>query len=343
LIYRPVDESGDSHRRLAAAGCRVSIVDADCDLSRELELAQPVHAVLAASLRGQRLDRLKLEAMPELRIVSKYTIGVDDVDVAAATALGILVTHCPTEANWGGVAEGTIAMMLAILKKLVIRSSRVKAGGWRSAELRGTYLGRRDDDYPGITLGIVGLGRVGRRIAELVRPWKIRLLATDPYVDAAVFASSRAEPVPLDELLARADVVSLHCPLSDETDRLIDAGKLALMKPDAVLINTARGRIVDVDAVCDALETNRLGGAAFDVLPEEPPLANARILKMDERVILSPHMIAANAGGTLSAAIPWATDAVLLALNGQVPPHVYNEAAIDRWHARFSNQPLLAG
>jgi D-3-phosphoglycerate dehydrogenase len=114
------------------------------------------------------------------------------------------------------------------------------------------------------------------------------------------------------------------------------------MKRDAVLINTARGRIVDIDAVCDALDSNQLAGAAFDVLPEEPPPAHARILKSDARVILSPHMIAANRGGTLAAAIPGATEAVLSALKGLVPMHVYNEAAVPGWKARFADRSLLA-
>lgn len=341
MIYRPVDESGESHRQLTAAGCRVEIVPGDRDLIPELTRVNPLHAVLAASLRGERLGRRELDGLPDLRIVAKYTIGVDDVDVSAATDLGILVTHSPTEANWGGVAEGTIALMLALLKKLVARDRHVRACGWRSDELRGVYLGQREDRYPGITLGIVGLGRVGRRFAELLAPWKVRLLATDPYIDESVFRSFGAERVGLDELLRRSDVVTLHCPLSEETENLIDAAKLRLMKPEAVLINTARGRIVDVDAVCDALDSNRLAGAAFDVLPEEPPPANARVLHSDERVILSPHMIAANDGGTLAAAVPGATDAVLSALRGIVPAHVYNEAAVPGWKARFADKPLL--
>jgi phosphoglycerate dehydrogenase-like enzyme len=341
VIYRPVDESGDSHRQLTAAGCDISIVDVDGDLDQALNRVRPIHAVLAASLRRGRLVRRQLEALPDLRIVAKYTIGVDDIDVAAATELGILVTHSPTEANWGGVAEGTIAMMLALLKRLAMRDAAVKSGGWRSHELRGTYLGRREDGYPGITLGIVGLGRVGRRVATLMAPWKVSVVAADPYVDEAVFRACGAERVSLDELLRLADVVTLHCPLNDETERLIDAKKLRSMKPNALLINTARGRIVDIDAVCDALDANRLTGAAFDVLPEEPPPPDARILKMGERVILSPHMIAANHGGTLAAAIPGATQAVLSALKGQVPPNVYNQAAIEGFEARFAGKSLL--
>lgn len=342
MIYRPVDESGESHRLLTAAGCQVEIVAGDRELAPELTRIKPVHAVLAASLRDERIGRRQLESLPDLRIVAKYTIGVDDVDIAAATELGILVTHSPTEANWGGVAEGTIALILTLSKRLGARDRYVRGGGWRSDELRGIYLGRRDEDgYPGITLGIVGLGRVGRRVAELIAPWKVRLLATDPYVDESVFRSFGAEPVGLDELLRRSDVVTLHCPLSEETDALIDATRLRLMKPEALLINTARGRIVDVDAVCDALDSNRLAGAALDVLPAEPPSADARILLTDARVILSPHMIAANRGGTLAAAIPGATDAVLAALKGLVPAHVYNEAAVPAWNARFAGKSLL--
>jgi len=341
VIYRPQDASGDSHRLLSDAGCRVRVIEEAGDLSRELKQAHPVHALLAASLRGAGLDRRELESLPELRIISKYTIGVDDVDIAAATDLGILVTHCPTEANWGGVAEGTIALMLALLKKIQIRDAQIRAGGWRTDELQGTYLGARADGYPGITLGIIGLGRVGRRVAALMAPWKVRIIATDPYLDESVFTQNGVESVALDVLLRQSDVVSLHCPLTEETENLICSAKLARMKPEAVLINTARGKIVDVEAICDALDANRLGGAAFDVLPEEPPAADARILRSDGRVILSPHMVAANQGGTLTAAIPRATEAVLSALHGRVPPHVYNESAIAGWKLRFADKPLL--
>jgi phosphoglycerate dehydrogenase-like enzyme len=341
LIYRPQDSTGDSHRRLERAGCRVIVVEADEDLGRALESHAPVDGLLAASLKRQRLDRRLLDELPELRIVSKYTIGVDDVDVEAATELGILVTHCPTEANWGGVAEGTIALMLALLKKVEARSVQVKRGGWRGDELRGTYLGSREDGYPGITLGIVGFGRIGRRVAELMAPWKIRILATDPYVDPSEFDRYGVKRAGLDGLLSESDVVSVHCALTEETGGLIDRVRIGLMQPHALLINTARGPIVDVDAVCDALDSGRLGGAAFDVLPSEPPPADSRILRADHRVLLSPHMVAANKGGTLAAAVPWATDAVLAALAGRVPPHVYNEAVIDRWTERFGDKPML--
>ena len=342
VIYRPADESGASHRRLAAAGCRIRVVGEGENLAPALGAAAPVHALLAASLRGFRLDAAALDGLPDLRLVAKYSVGYDDIDVEAASARGILVTHCPTEANVGGVAEGTIALMLALLKKVGARDRQVRGGAWRSETLRGTYVGRREDGYPGIVFGIVGLGRVGRRVAELLAPWKLTLLATDPYIEPGVFARYGALPVPLEELLRRADVISLHCPLTDETRALVDRRRLALMQPHAILINTARGAIVDVDAVSDALAANRLGGAAFDVLPEEPPRPGAKILATDQRVILSPHMIAANQGGTLAPAVPMATEAVLAALAGRVPEHVVDGAAIPAWQRRFGGRSLLA-
>lgn len=342
VIYRPADPTEASHRRLEEAGCRVRVVRAGEDLGQALRAAAPVHALLASSLQGLRLDAATFATLPELRLVAKFTIGVDDVDIDAASARTILVTHSPTEANYGGVAEGTIALMLALLKKLAARDLAVRAGGWRSEELTGTYVGARADGYAGIVVGIVGLGRVGRRVAELLAPWRVRLLATDPYIGQDVFARYRAEPVPLADLLRRADVISLHCPLTAETRGLIDRSRLELLKPAAILINTARGALVDVDAVCDALDRGRLGGAAFDVLPEEPPPPGARVLRTDGRVILSPHMVAANAGGTLGAAVPWATDAVLAALTGEVPENVCDRAAIPAWQAKFGGRSLLA-
>ena len=341
LIYRPVDDTGGSHRRLAEAGCDVVADEIDQDRGRFLAAAAGADALVGATFRGGVIDREVFALCPDLRLVAKYTIGVDDVDVDAATALGILVTHSPTEANWGGVAEGTLALMLAFLKRIGPRDRHVKAGGWRDKRLEGVYVGRRADGYAGLTIGIVGLGRIGFRVAELLKPWRVRVVATDPYVDDERFALAGAERLPLAALLEQSDVVTLHCSLTTETRGMIDAAAMAAMKPGALLINTARGPIVDVDALCDALERGHLAGAALDVLPQEPPPPGARILTQGDKVILSPHMIAANQGGTLRSAIPWATDAVLAALKSEIPEHVYNPEAIPLWRRRFGDKPLL--
>jgi phosphoglycerate dehydrogenase-like enzyme len=340
LVYRPVDESGSSHQALEAAGCDVIVAPANAERAALATLARDVDALLGATFRGQ-MDRDFLALSPRLRLVAKYTIGVDDVDVDAASSIGILVTHSPTEANWGGVAEGTLALMLAVLKRVRERDRHVKAGGWREPPIHGTYIGKREDGYAGITIGIVGLGRAGSRVADLLQPWGARVLAADPYVEASKFARHGVERVDLDTLLRESDVVTLHCNLTAETRGLVDPRRLALMKPTAVLINTARGAVVDLGALCAALEGRALAAAALDVLPEEPPPRDARILLLGDRVLLAPHTIAANQGGTLGAAIPWATEAVLVALRGELPERIYNTEASAKWRARFGGKPLL--
>ncbi len=326
---------------MIAAGCEVEVAGGRPDRCEMVEHARGADALLGSTFLAGRMDREFLVSLPALRIVSKYTIGVDDIDVVAATELGILVTHCPVEANWGGVAEGTLALMLGFAKKLRERDRRVKAGGWRAPELQGLYLGARDDGYPGLTVGIVGLGRVGRRVADLLAPWRMRVLACDPYVDNRIFAEHGAWKMDLDTLLGEADIVTLHCNLTAETRGLMNTETLGRMKPTALLINTSRGAVVDLESLCDAIDAGRIEGAALDVLAEEPPPARARVLGLGDRILLSPHMVAANAGGGLRAAIAPATDAVLAALRGEVPERVYNAEAIPHWQARFGNEPLL--
>jgi phosphoglycerate dehydrogenase-like enzyme len=340
LIYRPIDESGKSHRLIETAGSSVVVAPIDADRARLEALAAGADVLLGATFRGF-MDREFLTISPRLRIVAKYTIGVDDVDVDAASELGVLVTYCPTEANWGGVAEGALALLLTLLKRTRERDRHVKSGGWREPPIYGTYLGKRGDGYPGVTIGIVGLGRAGSRVAELLRPWQVRVLAADPYVEPEKFARFGVERADLDTLLRESDVVTLHCNLTAETRGLIDRRRLALLKTTAVLVNTARGAVVDLDALCDALEARALAAAALDVFPEEPVPRDSRLLGFGDRVLLSPHMVAANQGGTLGAAIPLAAEAVLTALRGEVPDAVYNTEAISKWRSRFGGRSLL--
>lgn len=306
-----------------------------------LELARGADVLMGATIKRAPIDGAFFDRLPELRIVSKYTIGVEDVDLDAATARGILVTHCPTEANWGGVAEGTVGFMLTLLKRVRERDRHVKAGGWRDDNLMGTYLGRRGDGYSGLTIGIVGLGRCGSRLAELLSAWRVRMLACDPYVEEENFERLGVVRTDLPTLLRDSDVVTLHVTLTEETRGLIGARALAAMKPSAILINTSRGAVVDLDALCGALETDRIAAAALDVLPEEPPGEHARILSLGDKVLLCPHMISANHPGTLQPAIPWATEATLAALRSQVPERVCNVEAVPQWLARFGEAPLI--
>ena len=255
---------------------------------------------------GQSSDRL--------RIVAKYSIGCEDVDVDAATARGILVTYGPTESNWGGVAEGALTYMLCLLKKVRERDTYLKTdGAWRDPSLIGTYVGARaSDGYAGITIGIVGLGRVGTRLADLLRPWNARVVACDPYVPDAHFAGHGVRRVDLPTLLAESDVVTLHCFLNRETRHLMGAAEFARMKPTAIFMNASRGGVVDEAALVDALRSDTIAGAALDVFEHEPLPLDSPLRGLGNKVLLSPHMITNNVGSGVGPAIVLATEAILL-------------------------------
>lgn len=348
-VYQPVDETGESYRRLREAGVEVIMPDevwmeaANRRESVELVFDPDTVIGVGVSNRSKRLTRRTLESAPDLRMIAYYTVGFDNVDIDAATELGIIVVHSPTESNWAGVAEGTMAYMLAMLKKVRERDRHVKEGGWRDRSLFGTYLGARQiDGYEGVTVGIIGLGRIGSRLADLLAPWRVPILAYDPYVDESKFVHHNARPVDLETLLRQSDVVCVHCNLTRETENLIGAEQLAQMKPTSILVNAARGPIVDVDALFDALDRDRISGAALDVLPEEPPDPQTPLLGLGDKVLLSPHMISANHGTGLQVAVPWVEKAVFAALRGEVPKHVANEDVLPKWRARFEGRSLLA-
>ncbi|OLC38780.1 MAG: hypothetical protein AUH81_03365 [Candidatus Rokubacteria bacterium 13_1_40CM_4_69_5] len=298
-------------------------------------------ALMGTSIRNSPISKSVMESSDRLRIVAKFTIGTDDVDVEAATDLGILVTHGPTESNWGGVAEGTIAAMLTMLKRVRERDRHLKErGAWRDQRLQGTYVGSRADGYPGITLGLIGLGRIGSRVATLLRPWKVRILATDPYVPDVKFTEHGVQRVDLVTLLRESDVVSLHVVLTRETRHLIDAQQLALMKPTAMLINTSRGPCVREGALIEALLKGQIAGAALDVFEEEPLALDSSLRNLGDKVLLSPHMVSSNVGSGLGPGIRWAAESVLHALRGEVPDNVYNREVIPRWENRFGGKSV---
>ena len=347
FIFAPVDEARDSHKRLEAEGCELRLGKASWDTpqgNNEGELvgmAQGTHALMGTSIRNVPISRKIMESSPELRIVAKYTIGVDDVDVEAATDMGILVCHGPTESNWGGVAEGTITAMLTMLKKVRERDRHLKNGGtWRDQQLQGTYFGSRADGYAGITVGLIGLGRIGSRIATLMRPWKMRILATDPYVPESKFTEHGVTRVDLPTLLRESDVVSLHVVLTRETRHMIGVEQLALMKRKAILINTARGPCVQEPALIEALLKGHIGDAALDVFEEEPLALDSQLRNLGDKVLLSPHMVSSNVGSGLGPGIQWATESVLRALRGEVPDNVYNKEVIPRWERRFGGKSV---
>ncbi|HEU5321998.1 MAG TPA: NAD(P)-dependent oxidoreductase, partial [Methylomirabilota bacterium] len=273
VVGRPLDAPG--RRAYSEAELAEAAGDADVLLASHLET----------------VSRRVLESAPRLSLVVVPFIGVDKIDVAAATRLGVAVANSPTAENFTAVAEAAVMLALMLLKRVKRGEARLRAGQWARREDRGDFLF-------GKTVGIVGLGRVGSRVARRLAGWEVRLLACDPYVDAARARAVGAEPVDLDALLAEADVVTLHASLTDETRGLVGDKALRRMKPTAVLVNTARGELVDEEALARALTEGRLAGAAVDAFAREPLPAGHPYRAVDpERLILTPHNVSHSEAG----------------------------------------------
>ncbi len=242
----------------------------------------------------QFITRQVIEAADRLRIIAVASIGLDHIDHQAAAERGIVVFNVPGGSSQS-VAEAAVALMMNIMKRLVQANNDVKAGIWDRVKYQSLEL-------EGKTLGLVGIGQIGMRVARLGLAFGMKVIANDPYVrivyDPGVWdgvtPSRQIELVGLDELLGRSDIVSLHCPLTEETRHLISERELAMMQPHAYLINTARGPVVDELALRNALLEKRIAGAAVDVFDEEPTRGvpfRTPLLGLDDSVcILSPHL-----------------------------------------------------
>jgi D-3-phosphoglycerate dehydrogenase len=230
-----------------------------------------------------------MDAAPDLRVIAKHGAGVDSVDLAAATSRGIEVMIAG-DANAPAVAEHTIGLILALGKDIATLGARTAAGHWD----RDTYAGR---EIAGRVLGLVGFGRIARRVAVTAAALGMKVIAL-PHHPGTVDPALAQEAASLGALLAQADIVSLHVPLTPATTGMIDAAALAAMKPGALLINTARGALVDEAALLAALASGHLGGAGLDTLAQEPPQPGHPLLSAP-RVIVTPH-IAASTGASLT-------------------------------------------
>lgn len=278
LLFEPVHARGLEH--LAENGCEVVYADG-------FEPADILKAVPAADgilARAQGLiDAAVMDAAPRLKVIGRHGIGVDNVDVNAATERGIFVVNTPT-APAEAVAEFVVLGMLAQPRRLAEADAAVRALDW----------GFRNRVHPpellGKTLGVVGFGRIGRRIAEICAlGFRMNVLYTDAFpADTDEERRLNATRVPLPDLLAHADFVTLNVPLLPETHHLIDADALARMKPTAILVNCARGPVVDEDALARALESGTIAGAVIDVFEEEPVVETNPLLRLDN-VLLTPH------------------------------------------------------
>jgi phosphoglycerate dehydrogenase-like enzyme len=267
------------------------------------ELA-PIVADADGLLAGlDEITQLVFERAPRLRVVARYGVGVDRIELAAAAQHGVTITNTPN-ANANAVAELTLALVLALARPIAAGRDRVRAGEWPA--LQGL-------EVRGRTIGLLGLGHIGSLVATKASALGLRVLAHDPFVTE----SDAAELVDLDTLAAESDFLSLHAPLTDATRGVVDRSLLERVKPGAAIVNTARGELIDEAALQWALDEGRLRGAALDVLAEEPPRAGHPLLGRDD-VLVTPHMGPHTAEATSSMG-RIALEELLAVLSGRPP------------------------
>ena len=309
VIGRPLDMPG--RRAYTEAELAEACRDADVVLASHLETISPA----------------VLNAAPRLRLVIVPFIGTDKIDIPAASRLGILVANSPTAENFVAVAEATVGVILMLLKRIKHNEAKLRRGEWAKREDRGDFLF-------GKTVGLIGLGRIGTHVSRRLAGWDVRLIASDPYVAADRAAKLGVALVDLPTLLAEADIVSLHCTLTEETRHLIGEKELRRMKPTALLVNTARGEVVDEEAVARALGEGWIAGAAVDAFVKEPMPAEHPYRTVDpERLILTPHNIAHSEAGR-RANLRLALDQILAVGRGEPPAHAVNPDAVARWRGK---------
>jgi phosphoglycerate dehydrogenase-like enzyme len=299
-------------RRLTRAGYALRIAPKRAARSAA-EMIELVDGVSGAIVSTDPFGPDVLDAAQALRVIARVGVGTDSIDLAAARGHGIAVCTTPG-ANASSTADHAVALMLAALRRVAEHDRAVRAGGWNRTGAAVPW------ELNGATVGLVGYGAIGRLVRRRLSGFRVRVLVTDPQSPPN---GDGVEVVALEQLLGASDVVSLHAPLTAATAGLLDAQRLALMRPGAVLVNTARGGLVDEAALVGALESGRLRAAALDVFEVEPP-ERARLLALPN-VVLTPHV-----GGVSERSVREmtrrATDAVLDVLAGRRP-----DGLLDAW------------
>ena len=301
------------------AGC--VLIGHHCESEAELKAA--VTDADAVITQFARLSAPVVAAMTRARAIVRYGIGVDNVDLDAARQHGIPVANIPDYCI-DEVADHTLSFILAMTRQVVTHTADLRAGHWRLAVPVSGMKVLRDQ-----TVGLVGFGRIGREVAARLLAFKCRVLVYDPMVPEAEIQRLGALSVPLTQLLAESDIVSLHCPSTPATRHIIGPAALAAMKPSALLVNVARGDLVDTHALLDALQSGHLGAAALDVFDPEPlPLAHA--LRTLPNVVIAPH-IASVSVTAVQALRQGAIARAVAAVRGQLPDNVVNQITAPRF------------
>lgn len=288
---------------------------------------------------GQRADALMLstresvtgrvcENIPRVKVIARYGVGLDNIDLNAATEQGIVVTHYPQYCT-AEVADHAMAMILTLNRRLVELNEDLHAGLWGSGGRRAVGIIRGPvPAMSAITIGLVGLGRIGSAVVARLIPFGSRIIVADPYLDPDAIRQTGAEPAALDELAAQSDMISLHCPLNPETRGLLGRDRFATMKPEVAIVNTCRGPVIDEAALTDFLECHPMARAALDVTEVEPLAADSPLYRLPN-VILSPHS-AYYSEQSVRTVRDQTFLSALAVLRGYLPPTVANPEVLER-------------
>jgi len=302
---------------IAEEGIQVLRSSVQVDIKTKLEIEQ-LKAIIgdydALIVRSQtKVGAEVIQSAKKLKVIGRAGVGIDNIDVDAATRNGIVVVNAPT-GNIIAAAEHTIALMLALARNVPQANSYLKSGKWRREEFVGTEIRNK-------TLGIIGLGNVGSEVAKRVQSFEMRIIAHDPFVSQDYARNLEVDLVSLEQLLREADFITLHVPLTSATRRLIGAKELAKLKPTARIINCARGGLIDEEALVKALKAGKLAGAAFDVFDHEP-VTDSPLFKED-KIIVTPHLGASTIEAQTSIAKDIAEE-VLAVLQGRFSKYAVN-------------------
>jgi D-3-phosphoglycerate dehydrogenase len=309
---------------LAKIGARQVVLPS---LKTEDEMLAQTRGADGLIIMESDVSRRTMEASPNCKVVLRTGVGVDTIDIPAATDLGIAVINVPDV--WiREVANHALALMLACNRRLFLLDRTIRGGGWPRV------IPSPVGSLHGETLGVVGLGQIGRALVRRAAAFEMDLIAHDPYIEPSVFAEYGVEQVSFEELLARSDYVSIHTPLTDDTHYMFDEAAFRQMKPTAYLINTARGPIVEMAALVEALRSGRIFGAGIDVFEVEPPPDDSPLLGLDN-VVLSSHS-GYYSDPALRALSVRCGQEVARVLTGRMPLHLVNPEVLGRL-------PLVSG
>lgn len=309
----------------------IKVLERYCEVRYRKEIPPPSRRELLDAVRdvdalyctlNEKVDRELLDSAPRLRVVGTISVGVDHIDTYYATSKGVYVVHTPgvlTETT----ADFAWALLMAVARRVVEADRMIRRGGWKIPWAPTMMLGY---DVHGKTLGIVGLGRIGSAVARRAKGFNMKVLYYDIVRREDLEEKFGIEFVELDELLKRSDFVSIHTPLTPQTRGLIGERELRLMKPTAILINTARGPVVDEKALIKALKEGWIAAAGLDVFEKEPLPPDSPLIEL-ENVVLTPH-IASASHETRGKMAEYAAEGIVKVLRGEMPENLYNKDVV---------------